>query len=59
MHLARHFARFIRPWKDPWNIWVKKATEPFGAARLVTADTRRRVYAVDPSAAAAAGQEHK
>jgi dipeptidyl aminopeptidase/acylaminoacyl peptidase len=77
------YISFIRPWQDTRNIWVKKASEPFSAARLVTAETRRpipgyfwsrdskyilfvqdndgdenyNVYAVNPAAAPAAGQE--
>jgi dipeptidyl aminopeptidase/acylaminoacyl peptidase len=77
------YISFIRPWKDTRNVWVKKAAEPFSAARLVTADTRRpipayfwsrdskyilfvqdnagdenyNVYAVDPVAAPAEGQD--
>jgi dipeptidyl aminopeptidase/acylaminoacyl peptidase len=37
------YVAFIKPWKDTRNIWVKKATEPFTSARLVTADTRRPI----------------
>lgn len=73
---------FIKPYQETRNIWVKKAEEPFSAARLITSDTKRpingyfwshdstyvlyvqdhegdenfNVFAVDPSAAPAAGQ---
>ena len=77
------YIAFLKPWKETRNVWVKKTSEPYSAARLVTADTRRpipgffwsrdskyvlfvqdkdgdenyNVYAVDPGAPAAAGQE--
>lgn len=73
---------FMKPYQETRNIWVKKAEEPFSAARLITSDTKRpingyfwshdskyvlyvqdhegdenfNVFAVDPSAAPAAGQ---
>ena len=37
------FIAFIKPYKDTRNVWVKKAGEPFGAARLITADTKRPI----------------
>src|SRR5918996_5854666 len=37
------FIAFIKPYKDTRNIWVKKTGEPFSAAKLVTADTRRPI----------------
>ena len=37
------YAAFIKPYKDTRNVWVKKAGEPFEAARLVTADTKRPI----------------
>jgi dipeptidyl aminopeptidase/acylaminoacyl peptidase len=37
------YIAFIKPYKDTRNIWVKKIGEPFDAARLVTADTRRPI----------------
>jgi dipeptidyl aminopeptidase/acylaminoacyl peptidase len=77
------YVAFIKPYKDTRNVWVKKAGEPFEAARLVTADTKRpipgyfwsrdskyilyvqdnagdenyNVYAVDPAASPASGQD--
>ena len=77
------YIAFLKPWKETRNVWVKKISEPYTAARLVTADTKRpipgffwsrdsryilfvqdkegdenfNVYAVDPSAGPAAGQE--
>jgi len=37
------YIAFIKPYKDTRNVWVKKAAEPFGAARLITADTKRPI----------------
>ena len=37
------YVAFIKPFKDTRNVWVKKTTEPFSAARLVTADTKRPI----------------
>jgi dipeptidyl aminopeptidase/acylaminoacyl peptidase len=37
------FIAFIKPYKDTRNIWVKKTGEPFSAAKLITADTRRPI----------------
>ncbi len=37
------FLAFIKPYKDTRNIWVKKLDEPFSAARLMTADTKRPI----------------
>jgi dipeptidyl aminopeptidase/acylaminoacyl peptidase len=77
------YLSFIKPYKGTRNIWVKKASEPFTAAKVITAETRRpvmqyfwtrdsrfvlyvqdqggdenyNVYAVDPSAQPAAGQD--
>ena len=77
------FLSFIKPLNGVRNIWVKRAEEPFEAARPVTADTKRpipgyfwsrdgrfilfvqdqggdenyNVYAVDPAAKPAAGQQ--
>jgi dipeptidyl aminopeptidase/acylaminoacyl peptidase len=34
---------FIKPYKDTRNIWVKKTGEPFSAAKLITADTKRPI----------------
>ena len=77
------YIAFLKPWKDTRNIYVKKTSEAFDAARLVTTETKRpipgffwsrdsklvlyvkdkdgdenfNVWAVDPSAANAAGSE--
>ncbi|MBK5298528.1 MAG: prolyl oligopeptidase family serine peptidase [Vicinamibacteria bacterium] len=77
------YISFIKPFKGTRNVWVKKAGEPFAAAKVLTADTKRpvtqyfwardskyvlyvqdqggdenyNVYAVDPSAAPAAGAD--
>ena len=77
------YVAFLKPWKDTRNIYVKKTSEAFDAARLVTTETKRpipgffwsrdsklilyvkdkdgdenfNVWAVDPSAANAAGSE--
>lgn len=79
---GQHLA-FLKPWSDTRNIWVKKTSEPFSAARRITAETKRpipgffwsrdsklilfvkdndgdenyNVWAVDPTAAPAAGTE--
>ena len=37
------FIAFLKPWKDTRNIWVKKTSEPFSAARLLTTETKRPV----------------
>ena len=37
------FIAFIKPYKDTRNVWVKKTGEPFSAAKLVTADTKRPI----------------
>jgi dipeptidyl aminopeptidase/acylaminoacyl peptidase len=39
------YVAFLKPWKDTRNIWVKKTAEPYAAARLVTAETKRPVPA--------------
>lgn len=41
-----NFIAFIKPFKGTRNIWVKKAAEPFSAAKPVTADLNRpvRIY---------------
>ena len=77
------YISFVKPFKGTRNVWVKKATEPFSSAKVLTAETKRpvtqyfwardskfvlyvqdqggdenyNVYAVDPSAAPAAGQD--
>ena len=37
------FISFVKPYKDTMNVWVKGASEPFNAARPMTADTARPV----------------
>ncbi|MGH9936778.1 MAG: alpha/beta fold hydrolase, partial [Blastocatellia bacterium] len=39
------FIAFLKPYKDTRNIWVKRAEEPFSAARLITSDTKRPIPA--------------
>jgi dipeptidyl aminopeptidase/acylaminoacyl peptidase len=77
------YISFVKPFKGTRNVWVKKASEPFSAAKVLTAETKRPVtqyfwardskyvlyvqdqggdenyyvYAVDPSATPAAGQD--
>ncbi len=77
------YISFVKPFKGTRNVWVKKATEPFSSAKVLTAETKRpvtqyfwardskfvlyvqdqggdenyNVYAVDPAAAPAAGQD--
>ena len=37
------YIAFLKPWKDTRNIWVKKTSEPFSSARLLTTETKRPV----------------
>jgi dipeptidyl aminopeptidase/acylaminoacyl peptidase len=37
------YIAFMKPWNKTRNIWVKATEEPFGAARLITAETKRPV----------------
>jgi dipeptidyl aminopeptidase/acylaminoacyl peptidase len=37
------YLSFMKPWNKTRNVWVKKVDEPFGAAHLVTADTKRPI----------------
>ena len=37
------FISFLKPYKGTRNIWVKKTSEPFSAARLLTTETKRPV----------------
>jgi len=37
------FIAFLKPYKGTRNIWVKKISEPFGAARPVSAEAKRPV----------------
>jgi dipeptidyl aminopeptidase/acylaminoacyl peptidase len=37
------FLAFLKPWKETRNVWVKKTSEPFSSARLMTTETARPV----------------
>ncbi|HEV2447452.1 MAG TPA: hypothetical protein VGS58_16090, partial [Candidatus Sulfopaludibacter sp.] len=37
------YIAFLKPWNQTRNIWVKRSEEPFDAARLVTADSKRPI----------------
>src|SRR5258706_15152648 len=37
------YIAFLKPWKDPRNVWVKKTGEPFSSARLLTTETKRPI----------------
>jgi len=37
------FIAFLKPWKETRNIWVKKTSEPFSSARLMTTETARPI----------------
>jgi len=37
------YLAFVKPWNGTLNIWVKKAAEPFSAARLLTTEAKRPV----------------
>ncbi len=37
------FIAFLKPWHGTRNIWVKGTFEPFSAARLLTAETKRPI----------------
>ena len=39
------FLAFLKPWKSTRNIWVKKTSEPFAAARVLTTETTRPIPA--------------
>lgn len=39
------YISFLKPYQGARNIWVKKAAEPFSAARPLTAETRRPIPA--------------
>ncbi len=39
------YIAFIKPYKETRNIWVKRAEEPFSAAKLITNDTKRPIPA--------------
>jgi dipeptidyl aminopeptidase/acylaminoacyl peptidase len=37
------YIAFMKPWNKTRNVWVKRTEEPFAAAKLVTADTKRPI----------------
>src|SRR6476619_2999712 len=37
------FVSFLKPYKDARNVWVKRAADPYTAAKLITNDTKRPV----------------
>jgi dipeptidyl aminopeptidase/acylaminoacyl peptidase len=37
------YLAFMKPWKETRNVWVKKTSEPFSSARLMTTETARPV----------------
>lgn len=37
------YIAFLKPWKDTRNVWVKKTSEPFSSARLITTETKRPI----------------
>src|ERR1700704_5710628 len=37
------YLAFLKPWKDTRNVWVKKTSEPFSSARLLTTETKRPI----------------
>ena len=37
------YISFVKPFKGTRNVWVKKATDPFSTAKVLTADTKRPV----------------
>jgi dipeptidyl aminopeptidase/acylaminoacyl peptidase len=37
------FITFLKPWKDTRNIWIKRTSEPFSAAKLLTTETKRPI----------------
>jgi dipeptidyl aminopeptidase/acylaminoacyl peptidase len=37
------YIAFMKPWNKTRNIWVKRTEEPFTAAKLVSADTKRPI----------------
>lgn len=40
------YIAFQKPWNGTRNVWVKKTSEPFSAARLMTTETKRPVAGV-------------
>src|ERR1044072_3410755 len=39
------YIAFLKPWKETRNVWVKKTSEPYAAARLLTAAPKRPIPA--------------
>src|SRR5258705_10354499 len=37
------FVSFLKPFKDTRNVWVKRTSDPYSAAKLITNDTKRPV----------------
>src|SRR5579862_3768314 len=37
------YLAFLKPWKETRNVWMKKTSEPFSSARLMTTETARPV----------------
>jgi len=37
------YVSFLKPYKDTRNVWVKRAGDPYSAAKLITNDTKRPV----------------
>src|SRR5437868_7036171 len=37
------YVSFLKPYKDTRNVWVKRASDPYSAAKLITNDTKRPV----------------
>ena len=37
------YISFLKPYKDTRNIWVKRTSDPYSAAKLITNDTKRPV----------------
>jgi dipeptidyl aminopeptidase/acylaminoacyl peptidase len=40
------FMTFLKPFKNVKNLWIKKRSEPFDKAKLLTADTTRPIYPI-------------
>src|ERR1035441_3060825 len=37
------YLAFLKPWNGTLNVWVKKAADPFSAARLLTTEAKRPI----------------
>jgi len=37
------YLAFLKPWQGTRNVWVKKVSEPFASARLLTTETKRPI----------------